>query len=190
MQRNAGKVSAACRWGLDVVGAKPATEGAVPPPAATKPEPARVSAPPPPAEPAPPASVHKKPTQKQIGAARAACRSDFVAHCPGVKPGSAAALVCLQINSAQLSPACGSAVAAIGKGGPAAAPAAPVVAPLGPIPQMRPREALAILSFCGAEKQALCANVPPGGGRIIACLTENAPRRSPGCYAAIARAIR
>lgn len=190
MQRNAGKVSAACRWGLDVVGAKPATEGAVPPPAATKPEPARVSAPPPPAEPAPPASVHKKPTQKQIGAARAACRSDFVAHCPGVKPGSAAALECLQINSAQLSPACGSAVAAIGKGGPAAAPAAPVVAPLGPIPQMRPREALAILSFCGAEKQALCANVPPGGGRIIACLAENAPRRSPGCYAAIARAIR
>ncbi len=68
--------------------------------------------------------------------------------------------------------------------------AAPAVAPLGPIPPMRPRKALEILSFCGPEQRALCADVPPGGGRIIACLAESAPRLSPPCYEAIARAIR
>lgn len=199
LQRNAGKVSAACRSTLDAIGAKPATGGAVPAPAAVKPEPERVSVPPPPAEPTA-AAVHTKPTQEQIGAVRTACRSDFVTHCPGVKPGGAAALQCLESNSAQLSPACGNAVAAIAEGdapargptpvAPAAAPVAPAVAPLGSIPPMRPREALAILSFCGAERQTLCGDIPPGGGRIIACLAENAPRLSPGCYEAIARAIR
>ncbi len=198
LQRNAGKVSPACRSALDVIGTKPAAD-AVPPPAVTKPEPALVNAPPPPAELAPAVAVHKKPTHKQIDAVRAACRTDFGVHCPGVKPGSAAALQCLQVNAAALSPACRSAVAAIGEEGvlqPLAAPVAPAaapppaVAPLGPIPPMRPREALAILSFCRAEQQTLCADVPPGGGRIIACLAENAPRLSPACYTAIARAIR
>ncbi len=215
LKRNADKVSAPCRSALDGVGAKPAAEGSAPPPAAPKPEPAQATtAPPPPAEPVPPsveaapaAAVHKKPNQRQTGAVRAACRSDFMAQCPGVKPGGTAALNCLRSLSAQLSPACGSAVAALGEGGapaptaapvvpavapvaPVVAPVAPAVAPLGPIPPMRPREALAILSFCGAERQALCASVPPGGGRIIACLAENAPRLSPGCYGAIARATR
>jgi len=105
-------------------------------------------------------------------------------------------------NAAALSPRCRRAVEAMGEGGgpppppaaaapeaPAAAPP-PAVAPLGPIPPMRPRQALEILSFCGPEREALCGDVPPGGGRIIVCLAENAPRLSPACYGAIARAIR
>ena len=47
-----------------------------------------------------------------------------------------------------------------------------------------------ILSFCGPERAALCGDVPPGGGRIIQCLADQAPRLSPTCYGAIARAIR
>ena len=89
-------------------------------------------------------------------------------------------------------PEAGSGTAATRSGteAPAAAPPPAAVAPLGPIPPMMPRQAIEILSFCGQERGALCGNVPPGGGRIIVCLAENAPRLSPPCYGAIARAIR
>lgn len=73
-------------------------------------------------------------------------------------------------------------------GGPAAA--APPVASLGPIPPMRPRRALEVLSFCGAEQRTLCGQVPPGGGRILDCLAANYARLSPECYGALARAAR
>src|SRR4029077_14102420 len=88
----------------------------------------------------------------------------------------------------------------IGTGAPpsgseAAAPAAappggpgPAVGP-GPMPEpmptLRPGEAFYVLRICGPDKRRLCGDVPPGGGRIIACLAENAstrpivPRRSP-----------
>ena len=77
--------------------------------------------------------------------------------------------------------------------GPGAAPEAaapPAVAPLGPIPPMRPRMALQVLSFCGPEQRTLCGNVPPGGGRIIECLAANYARLSPECYGALARVAR
>jgi hypothetical protein len=129
-----------------------------------------------------------------VAAIRAACRSDFGVHCPGVKPGGSAALHCLRANAAALSPPCRETVMAMGEGGapspeaPGAAP--PPVAPLGPISPMRPRRALAILSLCAAERNTLCGNVPPGGGRILECLAENYARLSPECYGALARATR
>jgi hypothetical protein len=90
----------------------------------------------------------------------------------------------LQANAAALSPRCRNAVMArdegMGEGG----------APLGPIPPMRPRLALHVLSFCGPEQRALCGNVPPGGGRIIECLAANYAHLSPECYGALARAAR
>ena len=134
----------------------------------------------------------QKPTPQQKSAVRAACRSDFKSHCSGVQPGGAEALRCLQRNGGQLSAACKTAVAAIGKGVPAASSeaAAPVVAPLGPMPPMHPRKVLAILALCRADQQTLCAGIPPGGGRIISCLAENAPRLSPGCYEGLARGLR
>ncbi len=213
LKRNAGRVSPSCKAALDAVGPRP-TESAAPAPAGPAPAPAAAEAPPPSEPDAPPAAVAappaapppgpaageiRKPPSPQVAAVRAACRSDFGVHCPGVRPGGSAALRCLQANAAALSPPCRDAVMAMGEGGapppagePMAAPpaAAPAVAPLGPIPPMRPRKALEILSFCGPEQRALCADVPPGGGRIIACLAENAPHLSPPCYEAIARAIR
>src|SRR5580693_9166961 len=122
-------------------------------------EPARANAPPPatpaPAAPAAPAAP-TAPTAQQKAAIRAACRSDFMSHCSGVQPGGAEALQCLKRNEAQLSAACRSAVAAIGGGGaaapsgaPAAAAGAPAVAPIGPMPMLRPRDALAIMQICG-----------------------------------------
>ncbi len=168
--------------------AAPAKKPAEPKPA----EPARSSVPPPAA---PAAAAPAKPTAQQTAAVRAACRSDFISHCSGVQPGGAEALQCLKRNEAQLSAACRTAVAAIG-GGDAAAPvsgapaatAAPAVAPIGPMPMLRPREALAIVQICGAEVRSLCAGVPLGGGRIIRCLAENASSLSPSCYGALSAA--
>ena len=97
---------------------------------------------------------------------------------------------------AQLSPSCKTAVAAVGErrrvpAGPSSTLAAtPAVAPLGPMPPMRPREALAILALCSTEQRSLCSGVPIGGGRVLDCLAENAPRLTPGCYDALARARR
>ena len=56
------------------------------------------------------------PGAPQVAAVRAACRSDFGVHCPGVRPGGTAALRCLQVNAAALSPRCRSAVEAMGEG--------------------------------------------------------------------------
>ena len=138
--------------------ATPAKKPAEPKP----PEPARANAPPP----AAPAAAPAAPTAQQKAAIRAACRSDFMSHCSGVQPGGAEALQCLKRNEAQLSAACRNAVAAIGGGGAgAAAPgapaatAAPAVAPIGPMPMLRPREALAIVQICGAEVRSLCAEI-------------------------------
>ena len=155
------------------------------------PEPVRANAPPP----AAPAAAAAAPTAQQKATIRAACRSDFMSHCSGVQPGGAEALQCLKGNEAQLSAACRSAVAAIGGGAPAAAPsgapaatAAPAVAPIGPMPMLRPREALGIVQICSVEVRSLCAGVPFGGGRIIGCLAANASSLSPGCYSALSAA--
>lgn len=202
LMRNASRVSASCKSALDAISAKPAAkETAAPPPSAPAAA-AQPAATPPPAAaataaPAPPAAAAGgTPSAQQLSVLRTACRSDFGIHCPGVKPGGKAALRCLEVNAAALSPPCRSAVASLGGAGsatPAVAPAAsaaPAVAPLGPIPPMRPRKAMQILSFCEPERATLCGGVPAGGGRIIECLAANAPRLSPVCYQAIARGIR
>ncbi len=192
LQRNAAKLSAKCQSAVAAIGkrASPAADkggGSEPAaPAAAAPAPAATAAP-------------AKPTAQQTSAIRAACRSDFMAHCSGVQPGGAAALQCLQSNAAALSPACKSAVAAVG-GAPAtsapeeapttAAAPPPTVAPLSPMPLMRPRRALAILAVCDTDARSLCAGVPPGGGRIIDCLADHAPSLSSGCYSAMAAARR
>jgi Cysteine rich repeat len=221
LQRNLGKLSAACKTAVDAIGeaAKPPTPPApaaaaaptppsnpLPPaePAAPPPHPAKAETPPPAAPPPPAAAAAKQPTPQQTSAVRSACRSDFMAHCSGVQPGGADALKCLERNSAQLSPACRSAVAAIAVahppagGPPPVAPGyatpppvvAPVVVPLVPMPFVSPREALFILRICTADQQMLCPGVPAGGGRILTCLAEQAPRLTPGCYAALAAARR
>jgi hypothetical protein len=108
-----------------------------------------------------------------------------------VQPGGTAALQCLQRNAAQLSAGCRTAVAAIEAapaptaGAPAATPAPPAVAPIGPMPMMRPREALRIVRICSVDAGALCPGIEPGGGRLLSCLAENASGLSPGCYAAL-----
>ena len=196
LKANAADLSSGCQAAVQSLPAAAAPAATAPPAAASAPpaspeparraEPAKKPAEPPPAAAAAPA----QPTEQQKAAIRAACRSDFMARCRGVQPGGAAALQCLQRNAGSLSGACKSAVAAIGGGGaaPAAggpAAAAPAAAPIGPIPQMRPREALAIVQICRAEVATVCAGIPFGGGRVLTCLAENAASLSPQCAGAL-----
>jgi hypothetical protein len=155
----------------------------------------------------------QQPTQAQKNAVRSACRSDYMAHCASVPTGGKASLECLQQNMASLSTACQSAVNAIAGGGaaapaaeqpPAATPAAPAPAAAAPtelapppaeanapppqreFPPMSPRQEMVILRWsCGPDFRALCGDVPPGGGRVVACLRDNAPSLSPRCRRAL-----
>jgi hypothetical protein len=207
LKGNAADLSPNCQAAVQSLPAAPPPAAAAPAerqvapvkkPVEPKPaEPARASVPPTPAAPATSAAAPAAPTAQQKAAVRAACRFDFMSHCAGVQPGGAEALQCLKRNEAQLSAACRSAVAAIGGGGagataaPSGAPAAtaaPAVAPIGPMPMLRPRDALAIVQICGAEVRSLCAGVPFGGGRVISCLAANASSLSPGCYSALSAA--
>jgi hypothetical protein len=188
-----------------------------------------------------PGARAQQPSQDQIAAIRASCRSDFMANCSGVTPGGKDALECLKRNLANLSGSCKTAVSAIT---PAPAPPATAAAPAAPAPSaavtpppssvkpttaskptphpaaklppsapppaapatataappsaaapeapnvmvLPPREALRIVRICAADQQALCAGVPPGGGRIIACLMRNQTALSPPCKNALAMA--
>ena len=196
-----------------------------------------------------PGARAQQPSQDQIAAIRASCRSDFMANCSGVTPGGKDALECLKRNLANLSGSCKTAVSAITPAPePAAAlPAAPAPSPSAAVPSsspppsrakpaaaakptphptaklapsappappaatagpatataapppsgapetpnvmvLPPRQALRIVRICAADQQALCAGVPPGGGRIIACLMRNQAALSPLCKNALAMA--
>jgi hypothetical protein len=106
--------------------------------------------------------------------------------CSGVQPGGADALRCLQRNSAQLSPNCRSAVAAISGGAPAAAAAAAPVAAAPAAATPTPQQQSAIKAACGRDFMMNCRGVQPGGPEAAACLQRNASRLSPGCQSALA----
>ena len=44
----------------------------------------------------------------------------------------------------------------------------------------------AIRQACEADYRSLCSGVQPGGGRILACLQQNAAKLSPPCHTAMA----
>ena len=211
LKANAAELSPACRAAVEGIAghAAPAAAqapSAVPPAPAPPPKAAAKKTPTPKraaAEPSPSVSagagVSAPPTAQQQSAIRAACRSDFMSHCSGVTPGGAEALQCLKRNAAQLSPACHSAVAAIGGGGssgagaaetPGPSAAAPAVAPLTLPPFIRPRKRFVIMAICDANSQRLCRGTSPLGGEILHCLAANASALSPNCYEALAHASR
>ncbi|MEW6643517.1 MAG: cysteine rich repeat-containing protein [Pseudomonadota bacterium] len=143
----------------------------------------------------------KRPSQAQVGAIRAACRGDYQAVCAGVPTGGAAALNCLQKNAATLSAPCRQAVDAAGgaataseapaaSGAAAPAPMAGAISPaMSPTmaPAMSPREEIRLVRVsCGRDFRMLCGDVPPGGGRVIACLRANEASLSPRCQSAMA----
>ena len=95
-------------------------------------------------------------TDEQRAAIRAACRSDFVANCSDVQPGTKAALKCLVGNEAKLSTPCRSAVSAITVKPDAPARAEPTARPSAPA-----RVAPATTDEPAAAPKAPSAEDPP-----------------------------
>ena len=222
LQQNMASLSGACASAVKAVAAPSETKAE--PAAAPKEEPKETKAEPAPAaEPAKPTAAEPaaktfsketstktsakaasttpgKPSNAQISAIKANCRSDYPKVCAGVPTGGAAALECLEKNKGKLSAACEKAVAAASGGSavpaaastaapatadaaPAAATAAPAAAPAPLVLRpMLPREMLFVArSACGPDVRALCAGVPVGGGRIIECLASQPAALSPAC---------
>lgn len=132
----------------------------------------------------------QQPSQSQVNAVKQNCRSDYQTYCASVPPGGQASLQCLQRNLSNLSPACGSAVGAIGGNASAAPGASPQAAARSPMAQgsaMPPRQEAAVMRrSCGGDYRAYCRGVPLGGGRAIGCLAENEARLSQQCRGALA----
>lgn len=185
LQTNVSKLSSACEGVVRSTLPPPAK------PAQSAPAPAKPAQAPAPAKPAPAAAAAPAaPTAAQQNALKSSCRSDFMAKCSGVSPGGKDALACLQRNQATLSPACGSAVAAIG-GAPAPAatgpvPPAPVGVPTDAAAGPTPQQIAAIKNTCRGDFRSFCRGVPQGGQEAIACLMTNQARLSPNCKISVA----
>jgi hypothetical protein len=137
--------------------------------------------------------------QAKTNAVRQSCRGDYQSYCSDVPPGGKASLQCLQDHTANLSPACQSALAAMsgaGNTGRAAsgsqsgnAPASsqtPNSARGAEAPQMR-EEAAMMRRACGRDFRMWCHGVPLGGGQGLACLEQNQTNLSPGCQNALSQ---
>jgi hypothetical protein len=144
---------------------------------------ARPAAVPPPAA---AAAAPARPSAQQQAAIRQSCQGDFMSKCSGVQPGGADALRCLQRNSAQLSPSCRSAVAAIGGGTAPATAAAPAAAAATPSAMPTPEQQNAIKMTCRRDFMMNCRGVPQGGPEAFACLQRNSSRLSPDCRTSLA----
>jgi hypothetical protein len=53
-----------------------------------------------------------------------------------------------------------------------------------------PRIELMVVRSCRPDLQMLCGGIPPGGGRLVACLAQNETQVSPTCKMALAEARR
>ncbi|MCX5513264.1 hypothetical protein [Kaistia algarum] len=199
LEKNLSSLSPACQAAVSAV--SPPAPAAAPAPAPAAPAPAAATTPPAAAN--PPPAAQAAPTSAQQQAIRSACQGDFRANCAGVSPGGAEALQCLQKNVASLSPACQSAVNAVGAASAGAtppppkkgaAPAAKAVPPPPPAAQMAPpppppmtarEEARFVRQSCRGDFRAFCRGITVGEGRAVACLRLNSAALSPTCKYAL-----
>ncbi len=131
----------------------------------------------------------QQPSSAQQNAIRQNCRSDYQSYCSSVPTGGQASLQCLQQHAAELSPACGQAVGALGGGSPS--PASPAPAPSQAArppaaPPANPRAEMALMrNACGMDYRRFCRGVRLGGGRAVGCLADHQESLSDGCRAAL-----
>ncbi len=154
--------------------------------------PPRAERTPPPAPPAPPVVESR--------AIRAYCGRDFAAHCPSLRPGSAASIACLQRHASRLLPRCRHAVSASLSAAPPRKSRASVAAreELPPPPSAQHRRvrrlpaasAAKLARACRADFERHCRRVRPGAGREIACLDAHHRSLSPRCRRAMRTTLR
>jgi Cysteine rich repeat len=100
-------------------------------------------------------------TPVQAFAARDSCRVDYWRFCRGVPPGGGRIVICLNAHADQLSEACFQTLT------------------------VRGLEFSATLKACQPDYNRMCASVPPGFGRGLDCLMQNAAALSAPCREAL-----
>jgi hypothetical protein len=100
------------------------------------------------------ASVARK--VKEVGAA---CEDDVQSFCADVKPGQGAVLRCLAANKSSLAPGCQEVI------------------------QGAQEKLAEFKKACGKDSRKLCKGIPPGQGRVLACLKSREAELSPPCQA-------
>ena len=103
------------------------------------------------------------PSVSLVQAAEGDCVADVQRLCPDVDPAGAQAHACLKENIPELSTGCKENIQKLTN---------------------------ALQSFgeaCGQDVQTLCAEVSPGGGRILQCLKENQASVSADCISFLTR---
>jgi len=91
------------------------------------------------------------------------CTDDVAKFCNGVLPGGGAIAKCLKANEGDLSSGCKQYISEVKK------------------------KAQAFQEACRGDVTRFCADVQPGGGRIVRCLKRNEARLSPECKAVMTR---
>jgi len=92
---------------------------------------------------------------------RLACAGDYFRFCRDVPPGGGRVILCMNLNADKLSPRCFQALTAWGLATASA------------------------LKACLPDAERLCAHVPPGMGRGVTCLMQNADKLSRPCRDAL-----
>ena len=142
------------------------------------------------ARPKPDSRVRNRSAQSAPPADRTSSRT-----AQGVQPGSRAALQCLERNTAEVSKRCQDALAGLGGSAtgaedasrsPSSNTAASTTPESFPLRRLGTRQELPILRSCAADVRSMCRGIPPGGGRIIACLARNGSQLSAQCRDALA----
>ena len=132
-------------------------------------------------------------------AIRAHCGRDFAAHCPSLRPGSAASLACLQRHAGRLLPNCRRAVGASLSAVPPRNSRASVAAREElPPPHAQHRRGrrlpaastAALARACRADYERHCRRVRPGAGREIACLAAHHRSLSRRCQTVMRTTLR
>ena len=95
------------------------------------------------------------------GGRMAACRTDAATFCASAATGGGARLKCLKENQSKLNPVCQAALAQVAA------------------------QTRNLRAACKADRDALCANVPKGGGAVLQCLKSNRDKVSPACDEAL-----
>ncbi|MBS0578765.1 MAG: hypothetical protein JSR36_05825 [Proteobacteria bacterium] len=134
----------------------------------------------------------------QRSAIKSACRGDYMKVCSSVPTGTQASLQCLEQHSAQVSPGCQSALAAVTPAAapvaapamaaavtPAPVPAAAVPAAAAGMPMTQGEKARLLRRDCAPDFERLCAGLGVGGGRGAACLKGHAAELTPICRTAL-----
>jgi hypothetical protein len=88
---------------------------------------------------------------------KSACKDDVIQFCKDVKPGGGRLSKCLKEHEGELSVACRESIAAA------------------------KAKLQGAHEACADDVQKFCAEVNPGGGRVLRCLRENQKELSPEC---------